>query len=232
MNFKQACLEANLALASNKLAPHTWGNVSIIDRPNGIVYIKPSGVPYESLKFDDIVSVSLDSGTTINSNSLSPSSDTPTHIVLYRHWPLVGSIAHSHSEYATSHAQASKDLIAEGTTHADYFCGDIPCIPALTEPEVNGPYEEMTGFSIIRTFQTRKIDPMQVPGCLISQHGPFTWGRNSEDAVCHATVIEQLARMAIHSRAIASDINPLSDYLLKRHYFRKNGSNAYYGQQR
>jgi L-ribulose-5-phosphate 4-epimerase len=230
MNFRQACLEANISLAAKNLAPNTWGNVSVIDRENGIVYIKPSGVPYERLRADDIVPVGLGSGRKIFPTDLNPSSDTPTHLVLYRHWPLIGSVVHTHSEYATSYAQTSRDLMAEGTTHADYFCGDIPCIPILSEVEVNGNYEHLTGLAIIRTFESRRADPMKIQACLISQHGPFAWGRSAEIAVSHATVIEQLARMAIHSRAISKEIKRIPDYLLERHFLRKNGETAYYGQ--
>jgi L-ribulose-5-phosphate 4-epimerase len=229
-DFRKLCRDANLSLVTNSLTILTWGNVSILDHERSTVYIKPSGLPYESITPENIVAVDLFSGSAKLASSLKPSSDTPTHLELYRRWPQLGSIAHTHSEYATAYAQAAQPISVEGTTHADYFRGDIPCVPMLTENEVLADYESLTGRSIIAAFDSNNLNPVEIPGCLISHHGPFTWGRSHEDAVCHAIVLERLARMAVHSRSLSFKINPIPKYLLDRHYLRKNGTDAYYGQ--
>ncbi|WP_078551409.1 L-ribulose-5-phosphate 4-epimerase [Bacillus alkalicellulosilyticus] len=224
--LKQAVLEANLDLPKYGLVTFTWGNVSGIDRENGIVAIKPSGVSYEKLKRDDIVLLDLDGN--VVEGSLNPSSDTPTHLQLYRAFPQVGGIVHTHSPWATSWAQAGKGIPALGTTHADYFYGHIPCTRPMTEQEIKGDYERETGNVIIETFDG--IDPMQIPSVLVHSHAPFNWGKDPHEALHNAVVLEEVAKMASRTYRINPDVEPMDQNLLNKHFLRKHGANAYYGQ--
>ena len=223
--LKQQVFEANLALVKHGLVIFTWGNVSGIDRASGLVVIKPSGVEYDKMKADDMVVVDLN-GNVIE-GSLRPSSDTPTHLALYRAWPEVGGIVHTHSTYATAWAQSGINLPNIGTTHADYFYKDIPCTPDMTRSEVMGDYELETGNVIIRSFD--RMNPMHTPGVLVKNHGPFTWGKDAHEAVHNAVVLEQVAKMGF----VALCVNPrltMNPLLIEKHYMRKHGPNAYYGQ--
>jgi L-ribulose-5-phosphate 4-epimerase len=224
--LKQAVLEANLDLPRYRMVTFTWGNVSGIDRDQGLVVIKPSGVPYEKLKRDDMVVVDLNGN--IIEGGLKPSSDTPTHLVLYRAFPEIGGIVHTHSPWATSWAQAGKGIPALGTTHADYFYGEVPCTRKMTKAEIDGAYELETGNVIVETF--KDIDPMKVPGVIVNCHAPFTWGRDAHNAVHNAVVLEEVAKIASRTFALNPDVRPMDQRLLDRHFLRKHGSNAYYGQ--
>lgn len=227
--LKQTVYEANMALPANNLVTLTWGNVSQIDRDKGVFAIKPSGVDYNALKPEDIVIVDLD-GHVVEGN-LNPSSDTPTHAFLYRHWPDLGGIVHTHSKWAVAFAQAGMAVPAAGTTHADTFYGDVPVADKLTKEEVEGAYELNTGKSIARVFDRDHIDPMAIPGVLTNDHGPFTWGENAMAAVHNAIVLDVVSEMAYHTMTLdtATDVH-VPQYLLDKHYFRKHGKNAYYGQ--
>ncbi len=209
------------------LVTFTWGNVSAIDRARGWVVIKPSGVAYDAMTVDDMVVVDLD-GNVIEGR-WNPSSDTTTHLALYRRFPSLGGIVHTHSTHATAWAQAGMAIPALGTTHADYFFGDIPCTRALTEAEVSGEYERNTGKVIIETLGER--DPLHTPGIVVYQHGPFSWGKNAHDAVHNAVVMEEVAKMAWISRGINPQLKPIDSYLMNKHYLRKHGPDAYYGQK-
>ena len=222
-------LQANLDLPRHGLVVFTWGNVSAIDRDKGIVVIKPSGVPYEKLEARHLVVLDLD-GNVIE-GTYRPSSDTATHLELYRQFPEIGGIVHTHSRWATIWAQAHQDLPAYGTTHADYFYGTIPCTRPLTEEEIAGEYELNTGKVIVETFRERGIEAAAVPGVLVAGHGPFTWGKDAADAVHNAVVLDECAMMAINSRILTPDLKPLDQHLLDKHYLRKHGKNAYYGQK-
>ena len=226
--LKQNVFQANLDLVKHGLVIFTWGNVSAIDRENGIVIIKPSGVSYETMKPEDMVLIDLDGK--VLEGTLNPSSDTATHLVLYKAFPEIGGIVHTHSTYATAWAQAGKDIPNIGTTHADYFSQEIPCTRDMTEAEVlGGAYEFETGNVIVERF--KDINPNHVPGVLVKNHGPFSWGRDANEAVHSAVVMEQVARMA----QIAFSINPGLDMnpdLIKKHFFRKHGPGAYYGQNK
>jgi L-ribulose-5-phosphate 4-epimerase len=226
--LKQNVFQANLDLVKHGLVIFTWGNVSAIDRENGIVIIKPSGVSYETMKPEDMVLIDLDGK--VLEGTLNPSSDTATHLVLYKAFPEIGGIVHTHSTYATAWAQAGKDIPNIGTTHADYFSQEIPCTRDMTEAEVlGGAYEFETGNVIVERF--KDINPNHVPGVLVKNHGPFSWGRDANEAVHNAVVMEQVARMA----QIAFSINPGLDMnpdLIKKHFFRKHGPGAYYGQNK
>lgn len=226
-DLKKQVLEANLDLAKHKLALFTWGNASAIDRSKGIIAIKPSGVPYETMNWKDIVLVDMD-GKVVDS-SFKPSSDTPTHLVLYKQFSDVGGIVHTHSEWATVWAQSGLSIPALGTTHADYFYGDIPCTRALSKEEINGDYEKATGEVIVETFHEKKIDPMAIPGVVIQGHGPFSWGTDAHNAVHNAVVLEQVAKMAHHT-LILNNKSKIDQFLLDKHYKRKHGPGAYYGQ--
>ena len=226
-DLKQKVLEANLLLPKHDLVTFTWGNVSAIDRDKGLVVIKPSGVSYETMKADDMVVVDLE-GKVVE-GSLRPSSDTPTHIELYKAFPAIGGIVHTHSRWATSFAQAGISIEPLGTTHADYFYGPIPCIRALTDEEIKGEYEKNTGLVIARAF--RDIDPVAVPGCLVRNHGPFAWGKDAKEAVHNAVVMEEVAFMNYHAKTLVPDAPCVSQALLDKHYYRKHGKNAYYGQE-
>jgi L-ribulose-5-phosphate 4-epimerase len=224
--LKKDVFDANLELVNRGLVVYTWGNVSGIDREQGLIVIKPSGVPYEKMTADDMVVLDLD-GKLITSK-LKPSSDTPTHLYLYRNFPEIGGVVHTHSEWATSWAQAGLSIPPFGTTHADYFFGPIPCSRKLTEKEINGKYEEETGKVIVETF--KGLDPNAVPAVLVSGHGPFTWGTNASNAVHNAVVLEEVAKMAHHTVSL-NKVKPLDQFLLNKHYYRKHGPGAYYGQK-
>jgi len=225
--LKQQVLEANLDLPRYGLVTFTWGNVSAIDRARGLVAIKPSGVAYDALKADDIVIVDLQ-GEVVEGR-LRPSSDTATHLALYRRYPSLGGVVHTHSTHATAWAQAGVAIPALGTTHADYFLGDIPCTRALTEEEVQGEYELNTGRVIIETL--KEAEPLHTPGVVVYQHGPFAWGKDAHDAVHNAVVMEEVARMAWIARGINPGLKPIDSYLMDKHFMRKHGAHAYYGQQ-
>jgi L-ribulose-5-phosphate 4-epimerase len=226
--LKQRVLKANLQLPEYKLVTFTWGNVSEIDRAQGVIAIKPSGVPYANMSFEDIVIVDLNGQ--IVEGALQPSSDTATHIELYKAFVAIGGIVHTHSRHATVWAQAGLDIPALGTTHADYFYGDIPCTRPLTAQEIANQYEVNTGCVIIEEFNRRQIDPMAVPSAIISGHAPFSWGKDCFDAVHNAVVLEEIAAMAIATRALNADIR-IQQELLDKHYNRKHGKDAYYGQK-
>jgi len=225
--LKQQVLDANLDLPRYGLVTFTWGNVSAIDRARGLVAIKPSGVSYDALKVDDIVIVDLQGD--VVEGTLRPSSDTATHLALYRRYPSLGGVVHTHSTHATAWAQAGLAIPALGTTHADYFLGDIPCTRALTEQEVQGEYELNTGRVIIETL--KEGEPLHTPGVVVYQHGPFAWGKDAHDAVHNAVVMEEVARMAWIARSINPGLKPIDGYLMDKHFMRKHGAHAYYGQK-
>ncbi|MDU7481655.1 MAG: L-ribulose-5-phosphate 4-epimerase [Hafnia alvei] len=227
--LKQQVLDANLALPKHHLVTFTWGNVSAIDRESGRVVIKPSGVEYDGMQAEDMVVVDLASGHVVEGNK-KPSSDTATHLALYRAFPHIGGIVHTHSRHATIWSQAGLDLPAWGTTHADYFYGTIPCTRLMNQDEIEGDYEHETGEVIIETFTQRDIDPMQVPAVLVHSHGPFAWGCDAADAVHNAVVLEECAYMGIFSRQLMPEIDSMQRALLDKHYLRKHGAGAYYGQ--
>ena len=224
--LKKEVLNANLALVKNGLVLFTWGNVSAKDRKSGLVVIKPSGVSYDGMKAEDMVVVNLN-GDVVEGN-YRPSSDTPTHIELYRAHPQIGGIVHTHSTYATAFAQAERAIPAYGTTHADYFYGDIPCARNLTEGEMGG-YERNTGKVINETLSGK--DVVAVPACLVAHHGVFAWGKNADEAVYHATVVEEVAKMAFITEGLNPSARRLPQYVADKHYNRKHGKNAYYGQK-
>ena len=226
--LKKEVFEENLELVEKKLVIYTWGNVSGIDRESKIFAIKPSGVDYDIMKVEDMVLLDLE-GKKLEGR-YKPSSDTPTHIELYKAFPEIGAIVHTHSSYATSWAQARKDIPAFGTTHADYFYGDIPCARALTKEEIENEYEKNTGLVIIETLKERNINPMDIPGIIIASHGPFAWGKDAKHAVYNSVVLEELSKMAYRTIQINPNIKSVEKYLLDKHYFRKHGKNAYYGQ--
>ena len=222
-------LEANLALVEHGLVVFTWGNASGIDRERGIVAIKPSGVAYRGMKAADMTLVDLDGK--IVQGDYRPSSDTPTHLELYRRFPAIGGIVHTHARWSTAWAQSCRDIPAYGTTHADYFYGCIPCMRKLSDDEILADYELNTGKVIVEGFRQRNLDPVAVPGALLAGHGPFAWGRNALDAVHNAVVMEECAMMAAHAELLNPSIQPIEKALLDKHYLRKHGENAYYGQK-
>lgn len=225
--LKEKVYKANLELVEHGLVIFTWGNVSAIDRNRGLVVIKPSGVSYDAMKPSDMVVVDLEGN--VVEGDLNPSSDTPTHLALYRAWPAIGGVVHTHSTYATAWAQAGKDIPNIGTTHADYFHHDIPCTEDMTEAEILGEYELETGNVIIRRFEG--MNPVHTPGVLVRNHGPFSWGKDAFDAVHNAVVMEQVAKMA----HIAYMVNPeltMNRHLIEKHFNRKHGPGAYYGQKK
>ncbi len=224
--LKEEVFKANIDLVKYGLVIFTWGNVSGIDREKGLIAIKPSGVSYDNMKAEDMVIVDLD-GKVVE-GKYKPSSDTPTHLILYKSFPKVGGVVHTHSEWATSWAQAGIPIPALGTTHADYFYGDVPCTRKLTEKEIQENYEVETGNVIVESFQ--KIDPLAIPSVIVNGHGPFSWGTDAHNAVHNAVVLEQVAKMAHHTLTM-NDVKGIDQYLLDKHYMRKHGPNAYYGQK-
>lgn len=226
--LKQQVWQANMDLQKHGLIVFTWGNASGIDREKGLIVIKPSGVDYEKMQPEDMVVLDLE-GNQVE-GGLKPSSDTPTHLVLYRNFPEVGGIVHTHSTYATTWAQGGQAIPALGTTHADYFYGDIPCTRSLSKEEIQGKYEEETGNVIVATFQN--LNPIHVPGVLVGSHGPFSWGKDAHDAVYHAVVLEEVAKMALYTRTNNPEVKAIDQVLLDKHFLRKHGKNAYYGQSK
>ncbi|EHK91425.1 L-ribulose-5-phosphate 4-epimerase [Aggregatibacter actinomycetemcomitans] len=227
--LKEKVLKANLALPKYNLVTFTWGNVSAIEREKNLVVIKPSGVEYDVMTAEDMVVVDLFTGKVVE-GSKKPSSDTPTHLELYREFPTIGGIVHTHSRHATIWSQAGEDLIAAGTTHADYFYGSIPCTRKMTPAEIQGEYELETGKVIVETFRKRGIDPKDVPAVLVHSHGPFAWGMDADNAVHNAVVLEEIGYMNLFSRQLSPNLQPMQQELLDKHYLRKHGKNAYYGQ--
>lgn len=226
--LKKEVLKANLELPKRNLITYTWGNVSGIDREKGLIVIKPSGVEYDVMTVDDLVVVDLDGN--VVEGKLKPSSDTPTHLELYRKFKDIGGVVHTHSSWATTWAQAGKSITAYGTTHADYFYGKIPCTRKMTNEEIAGEYELNTGKVIVETFEKEEINPNFMPGVLVCSHGPFTWGKSPADAVHNSVVLEELAKMAYHTEMLNKDITNMQNELLDKHFLRKHGKNAYYGQ--
>ena len=238
--LKEKVCRANLDLVKHGLVLFTWGNVSAIDRERGLVVIKPSGVSYEQMKPADMVVVDLETGKVVE-GTLNPSSDTPTHLVLYKAFPHIGGIVHTHSTFATAWAQAGRDIPSLGTTHADYFHGDIPCTRDMKKAEVFGEYEKETGNVIVERF--RGLNPMDTPAVLVKNHGPFTWGTDAAQAVHNAVVLEEVAKMAYLSSTLhvsgaifmgpaASNTPSMNKHLIEKHYSRKQGPHAYYGQKK
>ena len=226
--LKKKVYEANMELPRRGLITYTWGNVSGIDRDTGYFVIKPSGVDYDKLRPEDMVVMDLE-GNRIE-GTLNPSSDTPTHLELYKQYPEIGGVVHTQSPEAPSGAQAGRDIPLYGTTHADYFYGPIPCARSLTPEEIGGEYERNTGLVIIETFEQRGLNPMHTPGVLCTNHGPFTWGKDAAEAVHNAVVLEEVARMAIRTELLNPQVQPAPDSIRDKHFFRKHGENAYYGQ--
>ena len=226
--LKQEVFEANMELPRRGLITYTWGNASGRDSESGLIVIKPSGVDYDVLKPEDMVVVDLE-GKVVE-GKYRPSSDTPTHIELYKRYASIGGIVHTHSTEATAWAQAGRDIPLYGTTHADYFFGPIPCARSLTKEEIDEAYEKNTGTVIIETFEERGLDPVYVPGVLCKNHGPFTWGKDVAKAVYHAVVLEEVAKMALKTEQINPGVEPAPDAIRDKHFYRKHGANAYYGQ--
>ncbi len=226
--LKEEVYLANMELPKRGLVTYTWGNVSGIDREKGLFVIKPSGVDYEKLTPGDMVVMDLQ-GNRVE-GSLNPSSDTKTHMALYNAFPQIGGIVHTHSPYAVAWAQAGMDLPCYGTTHADYFYGSIPCARHLTQQELDEDYELNTGLTIVETFRERGLDPKAVPAVLCFSHGPFTWGKDAAQAVYHSVVLEECAKMAMFTKIIKPDAAPAPQRMQDKHYMRKHGPNAYYGQ--
>ena len=225
--LKQKVLKANLDLVKHNLVTFTWGNVSGIDRESGLVVIKPSGVEYDTMTADDMVVIDLEGN--VVEGKWKPSSDTPTHLVLYKSFKNIGGIVHTHSRHATSWAQAGRDITAYGTTHADYFYGNIPCTRKMTPEEIGGEYEKETGNVIVETFCGKSPD--DIPAVLVNSHGPFAWGTDPNNAVHNAVVLEELAFMAYQTEVINPEITSMQQELLDKHYLRKHGKDAYYGQK-
>ena len=226
--LKRKVYEANMELPRRGLVTYTWGNVSGIDREKGLFVIKPSGVEYDELRPEDLVVMDLQ-GNKVE-GELNPSSDTKTHLVLYNAFPSVGGIVHTHSPYAVGWAQAGEDIPCYGTTHADYFYGPVPCARHLSKAELDEDYELNTGRIIVETFRERDIDPKAVPAVICHSHGPFTWGKDAAKAVYHAVVLEEVAKMAIFTRQVNPAAAPAPQRIVEKHYQRKHGKNAYYGQ--
>ena len=228
--LRKQVYESNMELPRCNLVTYTWGNVSGIDRESGLVVIKPSGVEYDELTPENLVVLDLD-GNRVE-GELNPSSDTKTHLELYKAFPTLGGIVHTHSPYAVAWAQAGRDIPCYGTTHADYFYGAVPCARHLTKEELDEDYEKNTGKVIIETFTNRGIDLVAVPGVICHSHGPFTWGKDAAQAVYHAVVLEEVAKMALLTRQVDPSAAPAPQYLQDKHYMRKHGPNAYYGQKK
>jgi L-ribulose-5-phosphate 4-epimerase len=229
--LREEVLEANLSLVSEGLVRLSFGNASGVDRDEGIFVIKPSGVPYAELRADDLVAVSIESGEATE-GELRPSSDTPTHLHLYRSFPDVGGVVHTHSQAAAAWAQAGLPIPPFGTTHADHFHGPVPVTRQLTQTEVDGEYEKETGVVIVETLAQLGLSALEMPGILVASHGPFTWGKNATDAAKNATVLELVAAIAAQTLALNPETPPILEYLMERHYQRKHGPAAYYGQPR
>lgn len=227
-NLKQKVLEANLLLPKYGLVVFTWGNVSGIDREKGLVVIKPSGVDYDIMKAEDMVVTDLDGN--VVEGKLKPSSDLATHLEFYKHFKDIGGVVHTHSVNAVAWAQAGKDIPALGTTHGDYFYGQIPCTRLMTEGEIKDNYELNTGKVVVEEFEKRHIDPNQMPGVLVHSHGPFTWGKDPFDAVHNSVVLDTLAKMALKTVSINGNVGSMQSELLDKHFLRKHGPGAYYGQ--
>ena len=227
--LKKEVFEANIALPKFGLVTLTWGNASAIDRESGLMVIKPSGVSYEDMTADDMVVLDIKTGNVVE-GKLNPSSDTPTHLELYRAFPEIGGIVHTHSRYSTAIAQAGLPIPPLGTTHADAFYGEVPCTRALTDEEVNGEYEKNTGLVIIDTF--KGVNPTSIPAVLVKNHGPFTWGKSAMGAVHNAVTLEEVAFMYYHAVTLNREATEISQTLLDRHYLRKHGKNATYGQKK
>ena len=227
MKLKQLVYESNLALVRHNLVLFTWGNVSAVDRERGLIAIKPSGVSYDTMTAEHIVIVDLD-GKIVDGN-YKPSSDTATHLVLYRSFPEIGGVVHTHSTYATAWAQARRAIPNIGTTHSDYFSQEIPCTRPMTEMEIRGDYETETGNVIVECFRESNINPVHVPGVLVSNHGPFAWGKTADDAVHNAVVLEEVAKMAFLTHSLNPQL-PMEQALIDKHFARKHGPDAYYGQ--
>lgn len=228
-DLKKEVYEANMLLPKYGLVTFTWGNVSAIDREKGLFVIKPSGVEYDKLTPEDMVVMDLN-GNKVEGR-YNPSSDTPTHLELYKAFDKIGGVVHTHSSYATSWAQAGRSIPCYGTTHADYFYGEIPCLRCLNKDEIEEAYEENTGHLIVNEFARLKKDYEAVPGVLCKNHGPFSWGKNAHEAVHNAVVIEEVAKMALRAEIINKDVKPAPQELMDKHYYRKHGANAYYGQK-
>ena len=233
--LKKEVYEANMLLPKYGLITFTWGNVSGIDREKGLIVIKPSGVEYDAMKPEDMVVVDLDGN--VVEGDLNPSSDTPTHIEFYKAFPNIGGVTHTHSTFATSFAQAGCGVSPLGTTHGDYFYGTIPCTRKMTPKEIAGEYEKNTGLVIVETFKKGRIDPDSIPAVLVHSHGPFTWGKNAIDSVHHSVILEELSKMALYANLIKTSthenrVPPMQQELLDKHYLRKHGANAYYGQKK
>lgn len=227
-DLKEKVYKANMELKEKKLVIYTWGNVSGIDKKSGYFVIKPSGVPYEKLEIKDMVVMDLE-GNVIEGN-MRPSSDTPTHMELYKNFPDIGGIVHTHSPWAVTFAQAGLDIPVLGTTHADYFYKDIPCTREMSDSEINNEYEKQTGSLIVETFKDIKINVMDTPAVLVKNHGPFVWGHDAEDAVYHSVVLEKIAEIAYHTMILNPVVKKADKILIDKHYLRKHGANAYYGQ--
>ena len=227
--LKAQVYEANMLLPKYGLVTFTWGNVSGIDADSGLFVIKPSGVEYDRLRPEDMVVMDLD-GNKVEGR-YNPSSDTATHLELYKAFPQIGGVVHTHSSYATSFAQAGRDIPCYGTTHADYIYGPVPCLRCLTKEEIDTAYEENTGLLIVDEFNRMGKDIMAVPACLCKNHGPFAWGKDCFDAVHNAVVLEEVAKMAMRTELINPDVKPAPQELQDKHYYRKHGANAYYGQK-
>ncbi len=227
-DLKQKVYEANMDLPKYGLVTFTWGNVSAIDRERGLFVIKPSGVEYDKLTPEDMVVMDLE-GNKVEGR-YNPSSDTATHLELYKAFPEIGGVVHTHSSYATSWAQAGRSIPCYGTTHADYIYGEVPCVRCLTKEEIEAGYEANTGRLIVEEFIRRCKEPMAVPAVLCKNHGPFTWGKDAKDAVHNAVVLEEVAKMAYRAEVINPRVDPAPQELQDKHYYRKHGANAYYGQ--
>lgn len=225
---RQVC-EANLLLPEYGLVTFTWGNVSGVDRERGLMVIKPSGVDYRGMKPEDMVVVSLATGERVE-GQYKPSSDTPTHVELYNAFPHQGGVVHTHSSYATSWAQAGRSIPCYGTTHADYIYGEVPCLRCLTREEIDAAYEKNTGVLIVSEFARRGLDPMAIPAVLCKNHGPFAWGKDPMEAVHNAVALEEVAKMAYRTESIQPQVKPAPQELQDKHYLRKHGPGAYYGQ--
>ncbi len=228
--LREQVYEANMLLPRHGLVTFTWGNASQADRAAGVVAIKPSGVEYEALTPRDMVVLDLESGRVVE-GGLNPSSDTRTHLELYRAFPDLGGVVHTHSPSAVAWAQAGRDIPCYGTTHADYFYGPVPCARQLTQAEIDEDYEKNTGAVIVETFRRRGLDPMHLPGVICSSHGPFTWGKDAAQAVYHAVVLEEVAKMAILTREVDPSAAPAPQRVQDKHFLRKHGPAAYYGQK-